>query len=850
MKYFSLVTIGLLVVFISFAQNSFKTEYKMFGEQVQGISPLELENLYQRSEKYYLKNFSDAYMVNEIYYLDSTIQKFGLTSGELDLLKQNRFFVSERLSYQNFGQAFHDIYNFDLPVFISTDAVLHALHMSYNQILKNLEREIMATNLEQFLYTLYQNFPQQVEKYGNSPEMINALKDADLYITVAYSLICDEFKNAQFEDSEKVKEVWDKIFEEKMVEMPLFTFPERKRRIDYSQFTVRGHYVFTEQDKWMGLKSLEPYFRTMMWLGRIDFLLTPPPPNPWELEWTSEEIIRMQQAAFIINNLVELSSAKHLFEFNENIINYLVGESDNILQKEFSKILTDLSVYSAVQLTDTLVSQALISAFNANPELAQKILSDFFLMDPNGSEPGVLPISYRLSGQRFILDSYILGNVVFDRLVQNGQKIMRMMPNPLDAIFVLGNNDALPLLEPDFEKFAYSEQLAKLRFLVDYKTDQFWNSSLYNVWLNAIRELNPPENENNLPLFMRTAAWHHEKINTQLASWAQLRHDNLLYAKQSYTGGTGCSFPYSFVEPYPEFYSRLEEFAHNAGEFFSSIPAASYEIQKIVQFFPNFETIMKKLKILAEKELNKTPFSDDEVEWLKSMLFQESGSGIPPYSGWYTQLFYDAWDAAEGDFTVVDIHTQPTDEFGNVVGKVLHAGVGEINLGVFITTSPNSNSLPTSYVGPVMSYYEKITDSFKRLTDQEWELMVSESNLPERPNWTNIYLAGEKGEKKETSIEIPSKLYTQISENANVSTAYYVYPNPAFNKIFIRQTNPAQVTNVEIYNIQGVLVKKDLFSTSTMFEYQVDIAGLNAGIYFLHISNNEGVQSVSKFIKK
>ena len=62
---------------------------------------------------------------------------------------------------------------------------------------------------------------------------------------------------------------------------------------------------------------------------------------------------------------------------------------------------------------------------------------------------------------------------------------------------------------------------------------------------------------------MQTAAWWQQKMNTQLASWAQLRHDNLLYAKPSYSGGVSCSFPEAYVEPFPEFYGRLAAFARN-----------------------------------------------------------------------------------------------------------------------------------------------------------------------------------------------------------------------------------------------------------------------------------------------
>lgn len=850
MKDFTIFILIFLISGFSFGQTPLTNKYDAFREQIRGISPLQLENIYQRPQSYYYKGFSQSLNSKPIHYLDSVKQKLELTEDEINLLQQNRFFVSERMSYQTFGNALHTVYNLDLPVFVSTDAILHALHMSYGQILKSLEREIMAGNLEQFLAWLYNNFDVLTQKYGDSDDLSNSLKDADLYVTIAYSLITGKLQNGHVEDSAKIKQVWDRIFEEKMAQIPLFTFPNRKRKIDFSQFTVRGHYVYTEQEKWMGIKSLEPYFRTMMWLGRIDFLLTPPPPNPWETKWSIQEIARMHQSAFLVNEILELCPERHLLDFNENIINYLLGESDNLLPAEYTGILKNMNVSTPDQLTDTSTVKSIISSFNNHPQLSQKILSDFFFMDPNSDAPGDLPISYRLSGQRFIIDSYILGNVVFDRLMQNGEKVMRMMPNPLDALFVLGNNDALPLLEPEFEKYQYAEQLAKLRFLVDYKPDEFWSSSLYNVWLNGIRELNPRENETNLPLFMQTAAWHHEKINTQLASWAQLRHDNLLYAKQSYTGGTGCSFPHSFVEPYPDFYGRLKEFAQNAGEFFAQMPTSNSEVSRVIQFFPNFEMIMEKLETLADKELKNTAFTEEELDWLKSMLFFEGGSGVPPYSGWYTQLFYDVWDAAEGDFTIVDIHTQPTDEAGNQVGKVLHAGVGKINLGVFITDCPNFEGMETAFVGPVMSYYESITNNFKRLTDQEWEQMVYDQHLPKRPEWTHIYLAGEKGEMKGNGIELPSKLYTSIIETEWRETELSIYPNPATDKVSIQTRNFTSNVVIEVYNTLGVLVKQISPDNSNHQNIQFDISDLKPGIYLVGITNGKNEKLVSKLIKK
>ena len=851
---FQLTVIVFVFLNITGSAQEFSADsYLNFRQSTLGISETQLENMYSRPAEFYLKGFEDNLVLNEINYLDSVILKLELTNDELDLLKQNLFFVTERLSYYNFGQAFHSVYNYDLPVFITTDAVLQALHMSYDQILKNLEREIMARNLEEFLKSLYDNFGNLQQKYGNSKALELGLSDADIFITIAYSLISDKLLEGHIADAQKLRDVWDAIQSEDLVAMPLFTFPERTRNLDFSQFTVRGHYVYTEQEKWQGLKSLEPYFRTMMWLGRMDFLLTPPPENPWEKSWTEAEIQRMHYGAFMVNELLQESVKLPLLQFNEQVINYLVGESDNLTPEEYQSILNEGNLTSAEQLTDSITFRNVKDAINSNPELGQKILSDFFLMDPQGEEPGVLPISYRVSGQRFIIDSYVLGNVVFDKLMFNGQKVMRMMPKPMDALFTLGNNDVLPLLQDEFAIYPYAEQLANLRYIVDQKTPEFWSGSLYNVWLNSIRELSPVAENSNHPLFMKTAAWHQEKINTQLASWSQLRHDNLLYAKQSYTGGTGCSFPYSYIEPYPEFYGRLKQFANDAGNFFSQLPTTNYELNKIVQFFPGFMEVMEKLEFLAGKQLQGIPFSEEENDWLKSMLFREGGSGIQPYSVWYTDLFYDKWDAAEGDFRVVDIHTQPTDEAGNVVGKVLHTGVGEVNLGVFVANCPFAQNELMAYVGPVMSYYEKITENFQRMTDQEWEDLVYDSQLPERPAWTSIYLAGRKGEVLEKGLELPSKVYTDVVNISNSANKIVAYPNPVGDLLTLTiSTNENVNGEISIYNSTGVLIKQSGLKQFVIGinSVQISFKALPEGLYIAKILLDTRKTLAVKIIKK
>ncbi len=823
-------------------------------EQNRDLTAAELENHYNRPAEFYLRDFDKSIDFSKVIYLDEMTAALELTRDEEALLRRNLFMVSERLSYTAFGHAFHTVYNHDLPVFVTTDAILHALHMSYDQILKTLEREVMSVNLEKFLEALYTNFSLLNVKYGDNKALADALADADLYVTIAHSLMSGTLKEGHVASSEDIGRVWDAIKSEKLTEMPLFTFPERSRKLDFSQFTVRGHYVYTEQDKWMGLKSLEPYFRAMMWLGRTDFLLTPPPENPWEVPWSDPEIQRMHQGAFLLQELCRLTPEQELLDWNEKVITFLVGACDNITPEAFGKVLAGMGIASAGQLADLSLSRELQQTLGKDPRLAQQILSDFFLMDPWAEEPGLLPVSWRLSGQRFIIDAHILGNVVFDRVMYNGQKVMRMMPSPLDALFVLGNNDALPLLRDELDKYPYAGQLANLRYLTDARPETFWQGSLYNVWLNALRDLNPGEGEDDLPLFMQTAAWHQEKINTQLAGWSQLRHDNLLYAKQSYTGGTGCSFPVSYVEPYPLFYRRLKEFAGDAALFFGTIQAASPQLNKVIAFFPHFGEVMGKLEILAAKELAGEPFTAAEREWLMTMLFHHGMSGEPPYSGWYADLFYDVWDASEWDHTIVDVHTQPTDETGHVVGRVLHTGTGKVNLGVFLACHPDNPGVLTAFAGPLLSYYEKVTDNFERMTDQEWEQLVWQDNLPDRPEWTHIYLAGKEGQLRPKGAELPSQGYTSTSVvTPTPDHVMAVWPNPVHDILHMTiSSETAGECRVSLFNAAGVVVRAfgNQITGRGVNTLHLSMGGLKTGIYLVRVETPDGQVAVKKVIKK
>lgn len=677
-------------------------------------------------------------------FLDEIIAAYDLTEAELALLEENYFMVSERLSHPDFGNALRDIFVKDLPVFITTDMILHALHCSYDAILMNTESCVLYPQLESVLAALYESYPSLEASYAGVPEMSASLDDVDLYITVARRLLTGEPVAPRRIDPTDVDVMMNYIDAEMM--RPVTLFMETTRDIDFSQFKVRGHYTETER--------LRRYFKSMMWLGRMEFWLTMPETYPPP---TFEDLRRMTIDAVLIDELIDRSGARSVLESIDLFITLLVGESDNLTPPELAEALDIQDIDDPRMLLNDGIFFEFQALLSSTVNYGQRILSSILIMDPFRPGETTLPVSFKLLGQRFIVDSYVLGQVVFPNILFHNNRVWRGLPDPLDAAYAIGNNTALPLLQGELDRYLYGSQLAGLRYLIDAYDEAFWDASLYNSWLQGIRRLNPTEDVSGRPFFMLTAAWQQAKLNTQLASWAQLRHDNLLYAKQSYTGGASCSYPHGYVEPYPEFYCQLARFAQNASALYAGFPEIS-GTRHFCRYFDYLEEVMTKLELLAGKELNEESFSAEENTWLQTVLYLQQECG-PPYNGWFIRLFYVQEQMVEEDYIVADIHTQPTDELGNPVGKVLHVGIGKVNLGVFLANAPSADYTPMAYVGPVLSYYEKVTTGFHRMTDEEWTIQVHGGATPARPDWANIYMASCAGTGLPDGRELPSSVY-------------------------------------------------------------------------------------------
>lgn len=785
-------------------------DYRDFLEQHQDMTTEELLTMHPAGA--FLENISMNY--EDALYFDSIDIKYNFTEYEKSLIGQHGFVVSERLNKISFGQAILEIFHSDLPVFVSTDAILHAFHVSYDRILQDVEIGLLETKLIDLLNGLRNSMSQLHNKYSSTPDMMTMLRDVDVYLTVPLILMQQTTSPFYSENTDLVNDVLSWIEAEQADTNTLFS--TNCRFYDWSQFKPRGHYVYDPSNP--GAVNQEPYFKTMMWFGRIELYLMKPGSLTFPCPAQSfEDVQRQAIDAMLIDELYDLASVEPLHQEIDNVIKFFVGESDNVTLDNLDYLKQAISLDSSSQLLDSLKMVEFQDTLSNQAFAYQLILSQILYSNPMDPDSIIPASAFLMFGQRFVIDSYITGSVVFDRIKYMGEDICRLFPSTLDVLFSLGNSASAQLLIDELNEYHYSSNLAALWYLIEHYDPAFWESSIYNYWLNSLRKLNPPEDRNDLPVFMQTAAFWQQKMNTQLASWTELRHDNLLYAKQSYTGGTVCSYPYTFVEPFPELYSNLKDLCDEASTYFNSLNFPD-PVRKtmIIDYFNRFYGIADTLQSISEKELSGIQFSSVEVSFLQNMLYDTGQSGIA-FDGWYPNLFYDDLSSGlngydglmESDHIAADIHTTTTDCSGGIIGAISHVGTGPINLSVIITENHLGES--TAFVGPVMSYFEYTTTNFLRLTDDEWADTYLQAAL--RPDWVNIYLADSLGNSRGdgrtlvTSVEVDNNNLIIPQSEILINN----YPNPFNPSTIITFTIPHDLTNsrtvLSIYDIQGSLIR-------------------------------------------
>jgi hypothetical protein len=641
-----------------------------------------------------------------------------LVEPEQALLQQNGFAILARHEFPSFFYAYLTIYGEDLPVFVSADSVLDAVHRSFDDILAALERAVMVPELGALLTEM------RARVSGLSGQ---TAADAELYLAVAQGLLERRVPSdlAAGVQSADVEEFLDAATDAQgIINKTLFGVP---RRMDFSQFKPRGHYE--------GDELLEPYFRAMMWLGRIDFRML-------ETQDDGSQVFHRRQleAALALRELMD-AQARARWDRLDAIVSAFVGEHDYMILPELEALLADLGV-SDLEGLASLDDAAIAGAITAGGYGVQRISSHVMV---NGGGVATLPLSrsFAFFGQRYTVDSHVFSNLVYDRVGKGA--IPRWLPDPLDAAFAaLGNDQAVSLLQAELDLYPYAPDLAAMRALVDAHPTEYWESSLYTLWLGALRTLSPKAEGNGraaegLPSVARTEGWGRRILNTQLGSWSQLRHDTLLYAKQSYTVGTVCEFPDAYVDPYPQLFGAIRRFAERGEALVGELDLAGDQAswaQSVQPYFATLADVAGTLEAMAEHQRTGMPHSAEHLAFINEVVnVAGGGSGPPSVTGWYARLFFDRQRALEQDPIIADVHT----DVGGVErpAKVLHVATG---LPRAMVVTVDTCVGPRVYVGPAFAYHEERVDGVVRRTDSQWAAQI-EANRPADVPWMSTVVA-------------------------------------------------------------------------------------------------------------
>jgi hypothetical protein len=646
-----------------------------------------------------------------------------LRDPERALLARNGFVVLRRPGIATFMQGYMTIYGQHLPLYVSADSILYALHRSFDAILKHLEREVMVPEVDALLVAMREQLRRAPASLGRG--------DVDDFLATALSLLRDEHVapvTAAGSDAAVARYEQLAGAASGLAEIDLGGVV---RQEDFSQFTPRGHYADDE--------LLRQYFRAIIWLGRIDFaFLSPTPRDTWEVNRRALDV------AVLMRQLVDARNLARWKKLDALLLAF-VGENDSLTIPEVDRAMTVLGVRDAAGLAavsdDTIIARLPTAGLGS-----QRISSHILWAEVDRPGPSRAPLVFALLGQRYTPDGDVLGQVVYDHI-----PAMRLMPSPLDVGFAVLDNDAAgALLADELARFGYARKLGALRTAGDAVPEAVRTASLYNLWLSALRALAPHGDLRDtaklgLPAVAGTEPWGRRLLNTQLASWAELRHNTVAYVKQAYTTSIICDFPDAYVDPYPELFGRLALYASKGKALIAGLALAKPLAGPLDAYFDGLERAARRLGGMADKERRGIDFSKDDLAFVNdAVTVRQVPAGCTTRSvpdGWYPKLFFDQNDVRDFKPTIVDVHTQPHDAGGNTVGRVLHVATGAPRPMVVVVDGCGGARGARAFVGLVSSYYEKVTTGFDRMTDQRWMTELAATPPPPDVPWMQDLIA-------------------------------------------------------------------------------------------------------------
>ncbi|MCW5802970.1 MAG: DUF3160 domain-containing protein [Deltaproteobacteria bacterium] len=610
--------------------------------------------------------------------LDRIEQRFGLTADERARLYRDGFVVPARLEQQDYANAYHEIYQSQLPIYVTVDSILNAVYATHDGLVADLERTELAPLVTALVQSLHCALPAAAARFPRETAL-----DLDLYLTVARRLLEGTEVASALGDAGVDKLAASLVAKARAAtELQVVEVFGRPREIDFTQFQPRGHYT----------RELAPYFRGAMWLSRTEWNLVSrssrsshPSSGARDPRETPREVLD----AFALAELVEAAQQADRLKTFERAYALLAGRREDVSVPELRALARGAFVHD---LTRDDAAAKLIAAIGDGFQRTARI-------HPMPQGATKLPAIATLLGPRIVPDTAAVRPIAHSE-VPNRQRVR----GP-DLAYILGQDRALAFLGADLAAFpALRRQLDVARKTL---ADAPRTDDLYTSWLDAIRALAAPP-RGQVPSFMETAAYGDLRLDTTIAAYAQLRHNHVLIAGQPYGEG-GCEIPDGFVEPAVDVYEALARYADRGAAALTPFTHKRRDREPAQDYFLRLGRLMRVFATLSRYELANQPLPKEALQFLSMVteILPWGSDGRPTYTGWYFDLFDRRGDAIANPDLIADFFTSP-------VAGVSYVGVGLPRLGIFVVDTGGG---PRAVVGPVAHAYEHLGPLAKRLDD-------------------------------------------------------------------------------------------------------------------------------------
>jgi hypothetical protein len=615
--------------------------------------------------------------------------------------------LMDRLAQKGFAiipaqheQLFHvyeanDYINF--PCFVTTDLFLQLYHLYFDCTLRDVEEHKFDSLLTLLCSRGSDAVAQRAREESNAQ-----LKDAAEWLQAYFAVGAALQKGRPLAATGKyAKQAQEEIAKVEGCNNDFSTFlGYEKEMFAYGLFRPRGHYTRTEQ--------LQRYFRTMMWLQTVPFGTDRP-----------EQLQRALLLADIVGGNERLAA---VYRQLTEPLTFLMGQPDNV---DIMQVYQVMQQAGATPATLVKNSKQLAQVRQTIEQIAEKQTR----IKPKYLMTSVYKIN--LMPQRYQPDAEVLQEMVD----YDNEPPHRITPRGLDVFAAMGVSSAERILISELhEADRWSGFLPMMERMKRNMRETDWQETVAKQWMKSLTTV--AQKDQKMPYFMLTQEWDKKNLNAMLASWAELKHDAILYAKQpmgAECGGGGPPDPVTkaYVEPNVTFW------------------------QKAVDLLNATETTLKRYGLFTEKAENATTALREEAELL-CLLSQKELEGKRLKDEEYDQLAkigstfeyisldlvrepdqdLMGWDDVQGPdrcvALVADVYT--ANAFNNQDHQcILYEAVGfadEIYVVVEI------EGMLYLMRGAVLSYreFDRPLD-IPRLTDEEWQEHLRSNPRDGVPQW-------------------------------------------------------------------------------------------------------------------